>query len=137
VFAQIAKTGPFGGEDFWKIDLVTYVPSTRAKEIRRGYNQAELFGREIAKRIGKPAASTLRRVKRTEDQNKLKLQKRKENVKDAFRALEEADLKNRKLLLVDDVYTTGSTSNECAKALRKAGAKQINVLTIARATLNY
>jgi len=137
IFADLARNNAFCDSMFWDIDLITYVPSTTAKEIRRGYNQAELFGREVAKRIEKPSIKTLCRVKQTEDQNKLKLEERRKNVKDAFKSLPQLNLKNRRILLVDDVYTTGSTINECAKALKRAEAKQVNVLTVARATLNY
>lgn len=137
VFADMAQESCHCQREFWAVDLVTYVPSTTAKEIHRGYNQAELFGREVAKRIEKPSIKTLYRVKQTEDQNKLKLEQRRQNVRDAFKALPKTDLKGSRVLLVDDVYTTGSTINECAKALKKAGARQVNVLTIARATLNY
>lgn len=138
LFSDLILSSSLCDAEFWKVDLVTCVPSTAFKVAKRGYNQAAVLAKEIALRIGKPNHNTIHRTRRTKDQNKLSLDERRENVKGAFRVVPPArDLKGCHILLVDDVYTTGSTINECAQALKKAGAGQVNVLTIARATLNY
>ncbi len=137
LFSDLMLGNPLCEKELWEVDLVTFVPSTALKVAKRGYNQAAVLAKEIAAKTGKPNRNVIRRIKRTSDQNKLSLEERRENVRGVFKAYKSENLKRRSVLLVDDVYTTGSTVNECAQALRKAGAERINVLTIARATLNY
>ena len=108
-------------------DLLVPVPLHRSRERVRGFNQAEL----IASRIGLPIATRLlRRRKNTPSQTGLTRNERKRNLAGAFEIRGEAA--GCKIILVDDVYTTGSTMNEIARTLKRAGAERVEVLTVAR-----
>lgn len=121
--------------EFLKVDLVSFVPLTRKKEVRRGYNQSELLARALAERFDLPCGSTLVKTQETEDQSQLPAEGRRKNVRGVFGpATCGVDLKTKTILLVDDVFTTGTTVNECSKTLLKAGAKEVRVLTLARST---
>lgn len=115
-----------------KIDAIAFVPLTRHKEAKRGYNQARLIAQELSLIHNKPLYDGLTKTRKTPEQNKLGLTGRSTNVKGAFAANTRAP---GNILLVDDVYTTGSTVNECALALRKMGASEVLVMTIARTPL--
>lgn len=119
------------------VDRITWVPLHSSRKAERGYNQSELLAREIGRLSGFIAVPVLKRKRRTEDQNKLPLDKRKDNVKGAFALMADADadVDNNKILLVDDVYTTGSTVNECSRILKRGGAARVEVLTLARTVL--
>ena len=118
--------GALGGE---KYDGVVPVPLHRARLARRGFNQAELMARAVAGRIGAPLSDKLRAVRRTRDQVELSAGERRENVAGAFEA--RGSLAGR-ILLVDDVFTTGATMSECAGVLRRAGAGEVQALTLCR-----
>ena len=115
-----------------KIGLITWVPLTRHKTWNRGCNQAKLLATNLARETGLPAVPLLRRVRATKDQNQLDISARKTNVKDAFGLQGEAT--GADIILVDDVYTTGSTVAECAKTLKAGGAATVRVVTLARTT---
>jgi ComF family protein len=107
-------------------DLVIPVPLHRSRERRRGFNQAEL----LAKRLRRPMSTRLlRRRKNTASQTGLTRNERKRNLSGAFEVLGNV---SGSVILVDDVYTTGSTMNEIAKTLKRAGAERVEVLTAAR-----
>jgi len=116
------------------IDLIVPVPLHRRKQRQRGFNQAELLARRLSKLTGSPLGlGILIKTRNTPSQVSLEARKRASNLKGAF-AVRKADLiRKRIILLVDDVYTTGSTIKECALALKKAGAKEIRAVTLARA----
>ena len=108
-------------------DVVVPVPLHRSRERIRGFNQAEL----IALRTGLPVASRiLRRRKNTPSQTGLTRSERKRNLAGAFEVRDE--VAGRHIIIVDDVYTTGSTMNEIARTLKRAGAGRVEVLTVAR-----
>ena len=108
-------------------NLLVPVPLHRSRERVRGFNQAEL----IASRIGLPIATRLlRRRKNTPSQTGLTRNERKRNLAGAFEIRGEAA--GCRIILVDDVYTTGSTMNEIARTLKQAGAERVEVLTVAR-----
>lgn len=109
------------------------VPLHKSRLRRRGYNQAYELASELAKMSGRKLDTCLQRTRKTEMQAQLKLNQRAKNVKGAFTVSDK--LLNRKLILVDDVMTSGYTLNECAKVLRKAGAEDIKVLVFARKSL--
>lgn len=118
-----------------QIDIVCCVPMNFFKKFYRGYNQAELLAREFAKEnnlIFYP--KLLRRTKITVSQFKLPREKRLQNVKDAFKVNREYldMIKGRNILIIDDVCTTTETINQCAKVLKKSGAKEVFGLTLAR-----
>ena len=107
-------------------DLVIPVPLHRSRERIRGFNQAEL----IAARLGRPVAPRLlRRRKNTPSQTGLTRNERKRNLAGAFEV--RGGVKGT-VIVVDDVYTTGSTMNEIARTLKRAGAERVEVLTVAR-----
>ena len=112
-----------------KYDGVVPVPLHRSRLARRGFNQAELMARAVAGRIGAPVSDKLRVVRRTRDQVELSAGERRENVAGAFEA--RGSLGGR-ILLVDDVFTTGATLSECAGVLRRAGADEVHALTLCR-----
>ncbi|MDR0868296.1 MAG: ComF family protein [Planctomycetota bacterium] len=113
-----------------KIDLLTAVPLHPDRYAWRGYNQSWLLAEELAARLPLPAAAVLRRVRDTPAQANLSVEARRQNLRDAFAAV--APLTGKKILLIDDVLTTGTTANECARALRRAGATRVFVATFAR-----
>jgi len=125
--------------------IIIPVPLHKLRENWRGFNQAALLGKEFAKRFGfKFSDKILERIKDTRPQVELRGKKRRENIKGVFALSEKIHprgekilhpggvLRNRNFLLVDDVWTTGSTLRECAKVLKKAGAGKIWALTLAR-----
>jgi len=115
-------------------DMIVPVPLHRARLIKRRYNQADLIGRELVKHYPNVEyhPDALLRIRNTESQGYKKAKDRKKNVFKAFEANPNYNLENKKILIVDDVYTTGSTLNECAKILYRAGASEVNCLTLAR-----
>jgi ComF family protein len=115
-------------------ELVTWVPLHERRHRRRGYNQAELLGRELARLCGLPTVAGLVRVRDTPPQVGLDRLRRQTNVADAFR-WEGKECARRSLLLVDDVATTGATLEACAGALKAAGAGAVIGFTVARVKL--
>ncbi|MDD4839693.1 MAG: ComF family protein [Clostridia bacterium] len=111
-------------------DVLVYVPMTNLERKKRGFNQSELLAVEIGKRLEIPVCKGLLKVKETSLQKELSAKERAENLAGAFLAVPEF-VKGQSIVLIDDVFTTGSTANECAKALLKARAKRVNVLTAA------
>lgn len=111
-------------------DLIVPVPLHRKRLKQRGFNQALLLAQAFPQvQLGR---ETLVRVRHTVPQVELKPKERRDNVKGAF-AVPDPDLvKGNHVLLLDDVYTTGATVRECAKVLRRAGARRVEVLTVAR-----
>lgn len=111
-------------------DLIIPVPLHSKRLKQRGFNQALLLARAFPQIT--VSREALVRVRHTIPQVELKPKERRDNVKDAFAVPDPAQVKGKNVLLIDDVYTTGATVAECAKVLRRAGAKQIEVLTVAR-----
>lgn len=115
-------------------DLVSWMPLGPKRRRERGYNQAELMARELARRIVVPAVPLLDKPKDTQAQSGLDAQEaRQANVSGAYRPLEGADCRGKRVLLVDDVVTTGSTLQEGCQVLREMGAEEVVCLTLARA----
>ena len=118
---------------FKKYDIIIPVPIHRKRKLQRGYNQTQLIAKEIAKNIDiKLCDDVLVKSKNTIAQSKLNKNKRKQNIKNAFKVLNLEKIQGKNILLFDDIFTTGSTVNECSKILKKAGAKTVGVLTIAK-----
>ena len=112
-------------------DLVTFVPMHPARQRQRGYNHAELIARACAEALGLPCELTVSRVRDTPQQARLEAGERRENLRDAFACLH--PLPGRKVLLIDDVCTTGATARGCAEALKNAGAERVYLLCYAQA----
>ncbi|MBO5413213.1 MAG: ComF family protein [Clostridia bacterium] len=114
-------------------DIIIPVPMHKLKKSVRGYNQSELLAKEIAKQMELHFEKELLiKIKNTKVQSTLTKTQRAENVKNAFFVADTTKVKGKKIILIDDIYTTGSTVNECSKVLKKAGAKEICVVTIAK-----
>jgi ComF family protein len=116
--------------------LVVPVPLHISKRRHRGFNQAESVARAALKKFGKAnlqlATHVLVRQRPTISQIGLTRPQRADNIRGAFRVAHPSRVVGRTLLLVDDVLTTGTTASECARVLRKAGAKTVFVATVAR-----
>jgi ComF family protein len=118
-------------------DVVVPVPLHRQRERERGYNQAALLSRPLAKRLRLPhKAVLLMRTRARPDKRILTLEERWKSVRGAFATRPGSQVDNLRVLLVDDVLTTGATLDACARALRAAGAKSVIGLTVARAVRN-
>jgi ComF family protein len=122
---------------FWgpgAIDLLVPVPLHVKRLRERGFNQAYLLIKRWAKSDGlRCDLFSLVRTRWTEPQTSLSRKERQRNIRGAFAVRNQDRMSGRRILLVDDVYTTGSTVNECARVLMKAGAEFVDVLTLARA----
>lgn len=124
-----------GDTVFQEADIVVPVPLHRDRQRDRGYNQAELIARPLARILGRPCRSVLLvRTRPRPDKLHLTFEERWSSVRGAFAARPGSQVDNRRVLLLDDVMTTGATLDACAHALRVAGAKSVVGLTVARAT---
>lgn len=125
------------GEEELAADVVVPVPLHRQRQRERGYNQADLIARPLARRLGLPCRPVLLvRTKPRPDKLHLSLEERWSSVRGAFAAKPGSRVDNLRVLLVDDVMTTGATLDACARALRQAGARTVIGLTVARALGN-
>ena len=123
-------------------DMITFVPVTPARRVKRGHNQAQELAIALSALAGMSVAGTLRVARAMKKQGTRKMAERKPNVKQVFA------LRNRSrrltnlisgchLILVDDVVTTGATVSECARVLKEAGAARVTVIALARAIQDY
>ncbi|MFQ5958709.1 MAG: ComF family protein, partial [Alphaproteobacteria bacterium] len=114
-------------------DAVTPVPLHRLRLFARRYNQAALLGRELGRIAGVPfAPDLLVRTRHTRSQAGRSRRARFENVRGAFAVRRGEDVRGRRIVLVDDVMTTGATAGACAAVLKRAGAVRVDVLSVAR-----
>ena len=120
---------------YFDLDIVTFVPLFNRKKTQRGYDQAELISIEISRITGICHKRLLKRDRNTKDQNKLDHVARRKNVSGAFSSIGDHLVIGKNILLVDDVYTTGRTINECAKVLKATGANNVFVATAAKAII--
>ena len=119
----------------WEADFIVPIPLSKTRKAARGYNQVALLARPMAMQMAVPyRPDALSRIVDTRSQVGLSAQDRRKNLKNAF-AADPRVVAGRRLLLVDDVFTTGSTLNAGAEALKKAGAREVFGLTLARAVL--
>lgn len=117
-----------------QVDAVVPIPLHWWRRWRRGYNQSAALAQGLAGVLRLPLQTAwLRRIRNTPMQTKMSLSGRRENVRNAFRVRHGISVKDRSILLVDDVMTTGATANESARTLRQAGAKRVIVAVLARA----
>jgi competence protein ComFC len=114
-------------------DAIVPVPLHWFRRWKRGFNQSDLLARVVGRSTGIPVLHALRREHFTPPQAGLSNSARRRNMVRAFRCTREKDVRGKRVLLVDDVMTTGSTVSACARALKRAGAKRVAVLTVARA----
>ncbi len=117
-------------DPFGRIDYITYVPMTRADRHDRGFNQAALLARGVGKRLGIPVTCLLHKARVTPPQAGLSARDRGKNLRGAFTGVRSG---NGAVLIIDDIYTTGATVEECARVIGMEGYAPVYVLTVARA----
>jgi len=115
-----------------KFDVVVPMPLHWRRKWQRGFNQAELLARRTARRCGIPMSNSVRRIRSTAAQAGLSNAMRRENVAGAFRLKNRRAIQGRRVLLIDDVMTTGATASACALALKRGGAASVTLLALAR-----
>ena len=114
-------------------DIITWVPLSSLRLRKRGYDQARLLAQELAIRSGIPCLRLLKKTRNTSAQSLAGgAANRKQNISRAYAALDQKSIKGKKILLVDDIVTTGSTLTECARILSGAGASSVSAVTLAR-----
>ena len=119
--------------DCRSIDVISWIPLSKKRLHQRGYDQARLLAEEIAAKTGLPCRQLLQKVKNKSAQSLTRdAKQRRENVAGVYALDDGADVSGLRILLVDDVVTTGATMSEAARILRKAGAKSVFGVTLAR-----
>lgn len=114
-------------------DSITWVPLSRRRLRKRGYDQAELLAKEIGRRLGLPPVRLLKKQRDTRPQSKTgSAEKRRANIAGAYACLHPEQAAGKRILLVDDIVTTGATLSEAAGVLKKAGAGEVLAATVAR-----
>ncbi len=113
-------------------DIITWVSVSGKRKRERGYDQAELLAKAVAKQLDKPCVYTLNKIRHTPRQSRIKSDtKRKENVKGAYRCISPELICGKSVLLIDDIVTSGSTLAECARVLKEAGAAAVCAASVA------
>lgn len=114
-------------------DYVTWVPVSSRRRRQRGYDQANLLARTVGKELGVEPLGLLRKVRDNPAQSGLQAEQRRANVLGAYAFSGKADVCGKRILLIDDVFTTGSTAEECARVLKSAGASAVHCAVVAAA----
>lgn len=126
MMAEVVKAEP----RYDAIDIIVPVPISKGNLQQRGFNQTEVLAAQISKELRiKFDAKILQRIKETPSQRELSRQEREHNLLCAFNVTDPARVTGTNILLVDDVFTTGSTSRECARVLLDAGGEKVGVIT--------
>ncbi len=125
------------GADFWsQVDAIVPTPLHWTRMFLRQYNQATLMANSLSPLIRKPVWHALKRIRRTPPQGSLGPKRRHQNVAGSFACVEGYSVAGKGLVLLDDVLTSGATANACARVLKKAGARDVFVLTLTRTGLS-
>lgn len=114
-------------------DLITWPPLSKKRLRERGYDQAQLLAEKVGKELALPVLRTLKKEHRPAQSGLEDKAERRANVLGAYAAIDAETFRGKRVLLIDDVFTTGSTLSECAKVLRLAGAEAVVCATLARA----
>jgi ComF family protein len=118
-------------------DVLSYIPISRRRKRQRGYDQAELLAEAVAEELGVPLVPTLRKIRHTSPQSTMgDASHRRANVLGAYEVIDPALVRDRSVLILDDILTTGATASECARTLLTAGAKEVKLATLAVASHN-
>ena len=135
-FAQW-MTGRIRSELNGMYDLISWVPCSKRRKWTRGYDQAELLAKELAKQLAVPCIQTLEKTRHTPRQSSMKnAAGRRANAIGAYKVVEPGRIKGKRILLVDDILTTGSTMSECGKMLLLAGSDELVCAAIAAVRQN-
>ena len=119
-------------EEMDDFDVLTWVPVGFFRRLKRGYDQDALIAHAVAAELGVTAVQTLKKVKNTPPQSGIHdAAKRRANVLNAYRITDPALVRGKRILLIDDIITTGATVSECARVLLTAGAKEVNCAAVA------
>ncbi|MCL2155065.1 MAG: ComF family protein [Leptospirales bacterium] len=118
-----------------KIDIITSVPMSRKKMIKRGYNQSKLIAKELCKETGIEFCEILKENSGAKQQRSLNYDERFINVIDRYKTINNNKFKDKVVLIIDDVFTTGATINECSRKLISSGAAKIFSITLVRSDL--
>ena len=114
--------------------MLTWVPVSRLRRITRGYDQVELLAKAVGRELNIEAQPTLKKIRHNRRQSSISsAAQRKANVLGAYRVISPEVLHGKRILLLDDVLTTGATAGECARMLLTAGAKEVHCAVIATA----
>ena len=123
--------------DMEDLDLVTWVPISGLRKLCRGYDQDELLAKVVARELGLPCLPLLKKVRNNRPQSGITgFAQRRANVMGVYRTRNEEKISGARILLVDDILTTGATAGECARMLLTAGAKEISCAVVASAHHN-
>lgn len=133
-FAETIMQNKENIEFIKQYDFLLPVPIHQKRKKERGYNQSELIARVLADEIKtvKLNLDILKKEKNIVAQSTLNKKQRSENIKGVYKVINKQKVENKKILLLDDIYTTGSTVNECSIVLKEAGTKEVGVITIAK-----
>lgn len=115
-----------------EIDCIVFIPSSKKAIKERGFNQCEYLAKEINKSLKLKIYKDLIKAKNIKEQKLLSKEDRFKNIKGAFSLKTNKNIKNKRVLVIDDVVTTGATLYECEKLLRENGASEIKILTVAK-----
>ncbi len=117
------------------VDLLTWLPTSPSRRLKRGYDQSEILAKSLGKELHIPVIKALRRVRNSPPQSALQTaDQRRANILNAYKPYKPSDFAGRRILLIDDIITTGSTASEAAKTLLVGGAKEVYLAAIAAAS---
>lgn len=115
-------------------DLITWVPISRLRKFRRGYDQVELLAKAVAKDLQMEAVPVLKKIRHNPPQSGIEgYAQRRANVLGIYRCIDEEPIRGKRILLLDDIITTGATLGECARVLKTGGAEEVHCAVVAAA----
>ena len=146
--AKLIKKAKFGGKryileifssylsncyfkHYFNSDVIVYVPMTKKALRKRGYNQSQILAQLVSDKVGVPTVDCIEKIKDTKRQATLDRAQRLKNLEGAFKITSRSMIKDKSVLIIDDVTTTGSTAEVIAERLKRAGASIVNLLTVA------
>ena len=125
---KVRRENPYG------FDCITWVPVSARRKRERGYDQVELLAKAVGKELGRDPVPLLKKVRHNRPQSGITgAKERRANVRDAYREINPEAIAGKRILLLDDIITTGATAGECAKVLRKHGAIEVHCAAVAAA----
>lgn len=115
------------------VDIISWVPLSKQRLRKRGYDQAQLLASTVSDRLGIPCVPVLKKTRHTKPQSRTgNMEKRRSNISEAYTAINVEQIKGKRILLIDDIVTTGATFSECSRTLGMAGADRVYCAAAAR-----